>query len=181
MQVSFTDDDGYSESLTSAATGSVDRPANESPTGLPIIVGAIYIGETLSANTSGISDGNGLTGVTYTYQWIRNDGSSDTNISGATGQTYTLTDDDNEKTIKVKVSFTDDDGYSESLTSAATVSVTTLTVNKPARHTNLPTTAASAVRERLRRLGPGSSGRQHDNRLGDRRRRRGDGQPGHQL
>ncbi len=135
VKVSFTDDDGYSATLTSAATGSVARPANESPTGLPIIVGAVYIGETLSANTSGISDANGLTGVTYTYQWIRTDGSSDTNISGATGQTYTLTDDDNEKTIKVKVSFTDDDGYSESLTSAATVSVGTLTVINPPTET----------------------------------------------
>ncbi len=128
VQVSFTDDDGYSESLTSAATGSIARPANQAPTGLPIIVGAVYIGQTLSANTSGISDANGLTGVTYAYQWLRNDGSSDSNISDATGQTYTLTDDDNGKTIKVKASFTDDDGYSESLTSAATVSVSALTV-----------------------------------------------------
>ena len=131
VQVSFTDDDGYSATLTSAATGSVAAPANEEPTGLPIIVGAVYIGETLSANTSGISDANGLTGVIYTYQWIRNDGSSDTNIPGATAQTYTLTDDDNEKTIKVNVGFTDDDGYSESLTSAATVSVSTLTPLEP--------------------------------------------------
>ena len=139
VSVSFTDDDGYSEALTSSATGSIARPANESPTGLPIIVGAIYVGETLSANTSGISDGNGLTGVTYTYQWIRNDGTSDSNITDATGQTYTLTDDDNEKTIKVKVSFTDDDGYSESLTSAETVSVTTLTpISTPAPPTPLP-------------------------------------------
>lgn len=106
-------------------------PANQEPTGLPIIVGAVYIGQTLSANTSGISDANGLTGVTYTYQWIRNDGNSDENISDATGQTYTLTDDDLATTIKVKVSFTDDDGYSESLTSAATASVTTLTLVNP--------------------------------------------------
>ena len=128
VKVSFTDDDGYSESLTSAATGSIARPANRAPTGLPIIVGAVYVGETLNANTSGINDANGLTGVTYSYQWIRVDGSSDSNISDATEQTYTLTDDDNEKTIKVKVSFTDDDGYSESLTSAATASVAELTL-----------------------------------------------------
>ena len=59
----------------------------------------------------------------FAYQWIRNDGNSDTNIPGATGQTHTLTQDDQGKTIKVSVSFTDDDGYSESLTSAATAAV----------------------------------------------------------
>ena len=123
VSVSFTDDDGYSATLTSAATGSVARPANETPSGLPTIAGTKAVGETLSADTSGISDGNGLSGVTFTYQWIRNDGSSDTNISDATGQTYTLTDDDLSNAIKVSVSFTDDDGYTATLTSAATIPV----------------------------------------------------------
>ncbi len=135
VEVSFTDDDGYSESLTSAATGSIARPANQAANGLPIIVGAVYVGETLTANTSGISDANGLTGVTYTYQWIRIDGSLDTNITDAIGQTYTLTDDDQGKTIKVEVSFTDEDGYSERVTSAATTSVTTLTIIGPPTET----------------------------------------------
>ncbi len=123
VSVSFNDDDGYSESLTSAATGTVDPPPNAAPNGLPTITGTAQVGETLSADTSGISDGNGLTNPQYTYQWIRTDGSTDTTISGATGQIYTLTDDDFNQTIKVSVSFTDDDGYSESLTSAATGTV----------------------------------------------------------
>ena len=115
VQVGFTDDDGYSATLTSAATGSVARPDDQAPSGLPTITGTEAVGETLSADTSGISDGNGLTGVSYTYQWIRNDGSTDTNIPDATGQTYTLTGDDLNQTIKVSVSFTDDDGYSARL------------------------------------------------------------------
>ena len=126
VQVSFTDDDGYTEMLTSAATGTVGPPPNESPTGLPVITGTARVGETLTADTSGISDANGLNNVSYGYQWLRNDGNSDTTIPGATGQTYTLTGDDLGKSIKVQVSFTDDDGYSESLTSGATGAVATL-------------------------------------------------------
>ena len=123
VQVGFTDDDGYTATLTSAATGSVARPEDQTPSGLPTITGTKSVGETLSADTSGISDGNGLTGVSYTYQWIRNDGDSDTNITGATGQSYTLADDDLYKAIKVQVGFTDDDGYTATLTSAATTPV----------------------------------------------------------
>jgi len=81
-------------------------------------------GETLSADTSGIGDANGLTNVQFAYQWIRNDGITDTDIVGATAQTHTLTHNDVGKAIKVQVSFTDDDGYSESVTSAATAAVT---------------------------------------------------------
>ena len=69
-------------------------------------------------------DDNGLTGVSYTYQWIRVDGGTETNISSATSSTYILVDDDQGKTIKVKVSFTDDASNSETLTSVATATVT---------------------------------------------------------
>ena len=61
--------------------------------------------------------------ATFSYQWISNDGSTDTDIDGATGHEYTLQASDEGKTIKVRVSFTDDAGNSESLTSEATVVV----------------------------------------------------------
>ena len=38
-------------------------PPNVSPSGLPAITGTVQEGETLTADTSGISDGNGLTNV----------------------------------------------------------------------------------------------------------------------
>ena len=123
VRVSFTDDDGYSENATSAATGTVAKPPNVVASGQPTITGTAVLGETLSADTSGISDANGLTNVQFTCQWIRNDGNTDSNIPGATGQTHALTRDDQGKTIKVSVWFTDDDGYAESLTSAATTQV----------------------------------------------------------
>ncbi len=132
VKVNFTDDAGYSATLTSAATGAVAGPSNVAPTGLPTITGAAFVGQTLTADTSGISDDNGLTGVQYTYQWIRNASSTDTNITGATSSTYVLTSDDRGKAVKVKVSFTDDDGYSETLTSAATGVLATLTYRQNA-------------------------------------------------
>ena len=78
------------------------------------------MGETLTASTTGVADEDGLDNVTFSYQWIANDGSADADISGATDSTYTLTFADVDKTIKVRMSFTDDAGHEETLTSAAT-------------------------------------------------------------
>ena len=49
---------------------------------------------------------------------------ADANIQGATGSSYTLADRDKGKTIKVRVSFTDDANNEESLTSDPTGEVT---------------------------------------------------------
>ena len=77
------------------------------------------MGETLTALTNGITDEDGLTNVSYTYQWIANDA----DIEGATNSTYTLADSDEGKAIQVRVSFTDDGGNEETLTSADTDTV----------------------------------------------------------
>lgn len=116
---------GLSEgSLDSSATTPAEpTPPNTAATGQPTITGTPQVGETLSVNTSGIGDANGLTNVQFTYQWIRDDGNTDTEIVGATGQTFALTRDDVGKAIKVQVSFTDDHGYSETLASTATAAV----------------------------------------------------------
>ena len=128
VRVSFTDDSGNNKVLSSAATGAVSpaiqqQQSNTSAVGAPTIVGTVQVGETLTADTSGISDTEGITSVSYTYQWIRSDGTSDYDITGATDSTYTLVDADEGKTVKVKVSFTDDAGSNESLASAATATV----------------------------------------------------------
>ena len=73
----------------------------------------------MTASTSGITDADGLTNVTYNYQWL----ADDTAIDGATSSTYTLQASDNGKVIKVRVTFTDDAGYGESLTSEGTSAV----------------------------------------------------------
>ena len=95
-----------------------DTPAeNSAATGAPTISGTVQVGETLTVDTSGIDDEDGLDDATFAYQWIRSDGSDDEDIQDATGSTYNLTEDDVSKHIKVRVDFTDDAGHQESLTS----------------------------------------------------------------
>ena len=94
----------------------VNRPA----TGAPAITGKPEVGETLTAGISGIMDEDGLPAAAqFAYQWISNDGTDDSDIDGATDSTYTLVEADEGKTIKVRVSFTDNAKFPESLTSAA--------------------------------------------------------------
>ena len=90
---------------------------NQPPAGAPTIVGEVEVGETLTVDTSGISDPDGLTGATFSYQWISDDTVGATDIPGATGATYTPVPADAGRAIKVRVSFRDDAGKPESLTS----------------------------------------------------------------
>ena len=141
VQVSFTDDEGNEETLTSTATDAVSAaPTPNSPaTGAPTISGTAQVGETLTADTSGIADADGLANATFSYQWL----ADDTDIAGATGLTYTLTDSEESKAIKVQVSFTDDADNGETLTSAATGAVAAAPQsNSPA--TGTPTISGTA-------------------------------------
>ena len=102
-----------------ATSDTVEQVENSPATGAPTVSGTAQAGETLSASTSGVTDADGLGNATFSYQWITSDGGTDTDIAGATGSTYTLTDAEAGKNVKVRVSFTDDGGNSEALTSAA--------------------------------------------------------------
>ena len=62
-------------------------------------------------------DANGLNNVSYTYQWIRVVDGSESDISGATLSTYTLQSEDEGNKVKVKVSFIDQGGTTETRTS----------------------------------------------------------------
>ena len=116
VRVSFTDRGGYAESLTSTSTEEVTsssqadpaptpEPTPNSPaTGAPAVTGTAQVGETLTADTSGVADTDGLSGATFSYQWL----ADDAEIAGATSSTYTLVAADEGKYIKVKVTFTDD-------------------------------------------------------------------------
>ena len=137
LKVSFTDDAGNEESLTSAPTTTVAARPNTPATGAPTITGTAQVGETLTADTSGIADADGLDNPAYTYQWVRNDGTTDADIQDATGSAYTLVSGDAGKAVKVKVNFTDDAGNDETLTSAPTTTV--------AARPNTPATGAPAI------------------------------------
>ena len=123
VKVGFADYYDYDETLTSDATAAVAASTNTPATGAPTITGTAQVGQTLTAGTTAIMDADGLTSVSYTYQWIRTAAGVDTNISGATASTYTLVAADLGTTIKVRVSFTDDASNAETLTSAATAAV----------------------------------------------------------
>ena len=114
---------GAGDGPASAEARGTPAAENNAPTGLPGISGTAQVGETLTVSTSNIEDEDGLDNVSYRYQWLRNDGTDDADIAGGTGSTHTLADADQGQTIRVKVSFTDDRGNEESLTSAATGTV----------------------------------------------------------
>ena len=98
---------------------------NNAPTGVLAISGTAQVGETLTVDISGIADADGLTNVSYRYQWMVNYGETDTDtdIDRATGSTYEVSRDNVGKAIKVRVSFTDDADNQETLTSVATDAV----------------------------------------------------------
>ena len=114
----------------------VEARPNRAATGAPTIRGTARVEETLTADTSGIADGDGLGNATYRHQWL----ADDAEIAGATGSTYTLAASDEGKAVRVRVSFTDDAGNEETLTSAATGAVAAAPVvtasfeNAPASH-----------------------------------------------
>ena len=123
VTVSFTDDANNPETRTSAATAAVSAAANTLATGAPTITGTAQVGQTLTASTTGIADANGLTTPNYTYQWIRVDGTDEADIASANSSTYPLGAADLGTTLKVRVTFADDLGHTETLTSAATATV----------------------------------------------------------
>ena len=106
------------------ATTSMGQRANSPATGGPGITGTVQAGETLTATTYGIEDEDGLTGAVFAYQWVR----SGADIEGAASSTYTMTGDDEGKAIQVRVTFTDDAGNAELLTSYAKLSAPPLII-----------------------------------------------------
>ena len=117
VEVSYTDGDGTAESVTSAATTAVTN-VNDDPTGL-VISGSATNGATLTADTSNLTDEDGIPS-SLSYQWLA-DGSA---IDGATSSTFTLTDSQIGQAISVTVSYTDNQGTAETITSSATADVT---------------------------------------------------------
>ena len=98
-----------------AGPQTANQAVNSPATGGPGIIGTVRAGETLTATTDHIEDEDGLTGAVFNYQWVR----SGTDIEGETTSTYTMTDADEGKAIKVRVTVTDDAGNEESLASDA--------------------------------------------------------------
>jgi VCBS repeat-containing protein len=118
VTVSYTDGEGTSESVSSMG-GSATVNVNDAPMGDVVISGVIAEDETLTADISAVTDADGLSSASFSYDWMR-DGVS---IGAADAATYTLSDEDVGAVISVQVSFVDDNGTSETLVSADTVAV----------------------------------------------------------
>ena len=91
---------------------------NDAAMGQPGIAGTARVERVLMATVGTIADPDGLpapllTDTNTSFQWVRVTSGTDADISGAMASTYTLVDADNGKTIRVKVSFQDDDGTNE--------------------------------------------------------------------
>ena len=84
--------------------------------GKPTISGPAQAGRTLTASTADITDAEGLTTVSYSYQWL----ASGTVIGGATSSTYSVSASVQGDRIAVRVTFDDDEDNPETLTSNAT-------------------------------------------------------------
>ena len=113
-----------------AKVTALDDPA----TGKPSIRGSAWVGGTLRVVTTDITDEDGLTGATYGYQWVRVDAdgmSNATDITSETSDTYVPVEADVGKKVRVKVSFTDDGGGNEELTSDAYPSSGTIEAEAP--------------------------------------------------
>ena len=122
VQVRATNAEGDSDWSAPPGSGRTNSPTNTAVAGAPTITGTAQVGQTLTAATTGITDTNGLTSPTYTYQWIRVNG-TEADITDANSSTYILVAADLGKTIKVRVTFDDDGGNTEMLTSEATATV----------------------------------------------------------
>ena len=114
----FRVNDGTDNSATPNTVTVNVTAVNDAVTGKPRIAGAARVGRVLTAAVGTIADPDGLpdpllTDTNTSFQWVRVDGGNETDISGAMASTYTLVADDNGKTIRVKVSFQDDDGTNE--------------------------------------------------------------------
>ncbi len=98
------------------------NPVNDAPVGVPAILGDVEVDAALSADTTGISDADGL--GAFSYQWQSSpDGTAWQPIADATGSGFTPTSAEVGDELRVVVSYTDGEGFAESIASDATAAV----------------------------------------------------------
>ena len=95
-------------------------------TGPVTITGMAKVGKTLTADTSAVVDTDGITNVSYTYEWY----SGGAVVDGETATTYRVLARDMGNSIYVVVTFQDDASNEEQLQSAAFGPVPTVQNNE---------------------------------------------------
>ena len=96
-----------------------------------VITGTLTEGEVVTADSSGVSDEDGIDMSTATYQWY----SGSAAVAGATASTYTLANSDTGQAMQVSMTYDDDSGRSTTVLSAASAAVTGIDDNDPASTT----------------------------------------------
>ena len=133
-------------------TVDAQTPVNQDATGRPVILASAEGAGILFADTEGIADGNGLpitqigssfVTFTWSYQWIRVDGGTQTNV-GANSASYQPVEADVGNLIKVRVSFRDGNNYSEAVTSLPFGPIAELTRTSATPSTLVSNTGQSA-------------------------------------
>ena len=141
-----------SNSGSSAYTGlSVDQlnfviadPSNTAATGALTLTSQVTQGDTLTIDTSGLADVDGL--GTLNYQWQRSkDGTTWTSIANAFDKSYTLVPADAASKVRVVVSFIDGKGNAESITSTGTDNVVGSNVSPTSEDTSVSPAAKAGL------------------------------------
>lgn len=122
VRASYQDDGGFVETLASSLTGVVNN-TNQTPEGTVVILGVPQEDQLLSAEIN-LSDADGLP-ASFSYRWYR-DGVA---IIDADQSSYLLTDADVAAVINLDVSYIDNLGSNESVSSAITAAVTNINDN----------------------------------------------------
>lgn len=138
----YTDAGGTVESATSAATAAITA-TNDAPTGGVSITGAATENQVLTADTSTLADSDGL--GTLHYTWQRDTGSGFVTIGAPDQATYTLGDADVGAQVRVQVTYTDGQGFANSVTSTGTAAIAA--VNDP--HTGTATITGTATEDQV--------------------------------
>jgi Ca2+-binding RTX toxin-like protein len=124
----FRDGLGVLERAVSAPTAAVTN-INDAPTGAPAINDTTpQVLQTIVATPGSIADNDGLAAPGFTYQWQQETAPATgifTNIGGATNATFPVTAAQDGLKLQVVATFTDDNGTTETRTSAPTAAVFT--------------------------------------------------------
>jgi hypothetical protein len=118
--VTYTDDQGTLETVSSAATAEVTN-TNDLPLG-SVDISDITPTETQTLTAAlNFTDEDGTTTSTFLYQWEEFNGTDWVAIAGATGETFTPGQAQVNKELRVTVSYVDDFGQAETITSDPTI------------------------------------------------------------
>ena len=148
----FTDNAGFAEAVRSVITAPVVN-VNNVPVGVPTLSQTLpQEAEALSASAAGISDADGLVGVTFGFQWQQSAAGGAapfTNIAGATGASFTPAQAQVNRALRATVSFVDNHGTPEAVVSLPTGVVGDLFVGTA----NADTFTGNAGRDKATGLG----------------------------